>query len=230
MINGLIAAAGRGERMKQVCTTCSKPMIDFVGKPVLWYVYQELKKFCQQVVVVVSAYNQQEVENFFGSAVLYARQDKIDGTARAIYQGLQVIGTDSPVLFSWSDAVYWLPDCEFSQINEMFVFGVDVTEINRFDKVVIDGGDGVYIVNRASNNILAPFFGIAGVYYIYDIKSFFEYLEREINVEGDFEKRAESVISKMIFDGYKFRVRVLKNYLDLGISSEYLKIVGSLKC
>jgi len=87
MLGAIVLAAGQGKRLN--CQNENKVMLPLNGKPLVGYTYDLLKKININNIVVVVGFAKESVMDFFKNKVLYAIQEKAEGTGDAAWVGLQ---------------------------------------------------------------------------------------------------------------------------------------------
>jgi len=106
--SAVILAAGRGTRMKQLTDDVPKPMLEVAGRPLLEHILMMLRAAGIDRYAIITGYRAEKVEGHFGDGsrfgaeISYRRQEVVDGTARALLLGRDVIG-ESPFLLAWGD-------------------------------------------------------------------------------------------------------------------------------
>ena len=105
---GVILAAGRGTRMRELTNNVPKPMIEVRGKPVLQHIVEGLRDAGVRRFLIIVGYHAETVRDFFGDgrrhnvAIEYATQTVQDGTGRVV--NLARDFTDaSPFVLSYGD-------------------------------------------------------------------------------------------------------------------------------
>src|ERR1051325_448762 len=87
---GVILAAGRGTRMRELTVNLPKPMIEVRGKPVLQYLVEGLRDAGFRKFLIIVGYRADAVQKFFGDGsqfkidIRYATQVSQDGTGRVV--------------------------------------------------------------------------------------------------------------------------------------------------
>jgi NDP-sugar pyrophosphorylase family protein len=106
--DALILAAGRGTRMKDLTEEAPKPMLVVGGRPLLEHILDALRDAGIDRCVIVTGYRAERIEDHFGAGarfgieIAYRRQERRDGTARALLRGRDAVG-DRPFLLAWGD-------------------------------------------------------------------------------------------------------------------------------
>src|SRR5437588_6531710 len=83
---GVILAAGRGTRMRELTADLPKPMIEVRGKPVLQHIIEGLRDGGVKRFLVIVGYRADAVQNFFADGaryeidIQYATKIEPDGT------------------------------------------------------------------------------------------------------------------------------------------------------
>ena len=105
---GVILAAGRGTRMRELTAELPKPMIEVRGKPVLQHIVEGLRDAGIRDYLIVVGYRADAVRNFFGdgsqynAAIQYKTQTVQDGTGRVL--GLAQSFVDNrPFILAYGD-------------------------------------------------------------------------------------------------------------------------------
>ncbi|MDO4961758.1 MAG: HAD-IIIA family hydrolase [Eubacteriales bacterium] len=90
-MKAVIMAGGRGTRIQSVASDIPKPMIPVLGKPVLEYQIENLKRCGITDILLITGYLSDAVMDYFGDGsklgvnIRYFNEDKPMGTAGALY-------------------------------------------------------------------------------------------------------------------------------------------------
>lgn len=90
-MRAVIMAGGKGTRIRSVASDIPKPMIPVLGRPVLEYQIENLKKCGITDIVLVTGYLNEAVSSYFGDGsrfgvnISYFNEDKPMGTAGALW-------------------------------------------------------------------------------------------------------------------------------------------------
>ena len=84
----IILAAGEGKRMKSKKT---KILHEICGKPMVEWVYQCVKNSGVDEIVLVIGRNGEEVKEYMGNKVSYAKQEQQLGTGHAVIQAQEYL-------------------------------------------------------------------------------------------------------------------------------------------
>ena len=101
----LILAGGKGERLRPLTDTLPKPMAPLVGKPILWYQVQWLKRAGVSDIVFLVGYRWEMVRDYFGDGAefgiraYYSVEDAPLGRGGAIRQGFAQVPEDEDAVF-----------------------------------------------------------------------------------------------------------------------------------
>lgn len=98
----VILAAGRGTRMGDLTKDTPKPMILLAGKPLIEYTLNALPQQISHVIMVIGS-NGEAIQNHLGrtwknKAVDYVVDDKLDGTAGALWTAKELLSEKFLVL------------------------------------------------------------------------------------------------------------------------------------
>ena len=100
----IILAAGEGKRFTPL--TLSKPLLPFLGRPLIDFIVEDLKKAgITQAVVVVSPRNQTAVKKVLGGQVETAIQEKATGMADAVLAAAAKIKSGPAIVVNADDLV-----------------------------------------------------------------------------------------------------------------------------
>ena len=94
----MILAAGRGERLRPYTDTCPKPLLEVLGKPLIYYHLEALARCGISRVVINVSWLGDQVEaavgdgSDFGFEVIYSHEAKALETAGGIVQALSILG------------------------------------------------------------------------------------------------------------------------------------------
>ena len=90
-MTAVIMAGGKGTRMQQVHTDIPKPMIPVLGRPVLEYQIESLKKSGIVQIFIITGYLKDVIIRYFGNGsrfgvqVHYIEEEQPLGTAGALW-------------------------------------------------------------------------------------------------------------------------------------------------
>ena len=97
-MQGLILAAGKGDRMRERTATIPKPLIKISGIPLIERVIQALPESINELIIVVKYRGDQIRQycgvNFCGRTIDYVWQGDQPGTAAALIDFVQNFRTD----------------------------------------------------------------------------------------------------------------------------------------
>ncbi|MBM3847642.1 MAG: nucleotidyltransferase family protein [Verrucomicrobia bacterium] len=122
-MKGVILAAGKGTRMKELTQEIPKPMLKVQGKPILEHILEGLKGAGITDVFIVTGFRAEVVENWFGNGsrmgmrIEYGRQVVQDGTGKAPELARQFVGADD-FLLTYGDILV-LPET-YVQMRQRF--------------------------------------------------------------------------------------------------------------
>lgn len=118
----LILAGGKGERLKPLTDSRPKPMVEVLGKPILWHQVQWLRRCGVANFVLLVGYKWQAVQEFFGDGaslgvkIRYSVEDSPLGRGGAVRKGLSLVPvSEKSVIVTNGDV---LTDLEISPMVE----------------------------------------------------------------------------------------------------------------
>jgi dTDP-glucose pyrophosphorylase len=101
---GVLLAAGRGTRMRELTTDLPKPMIKVRNKPILLHIIEGLQAAGIKNFLIIVGYHSQAVRNYFGDGtcfglrINYATQAVQDGTGRVVNLARDFAGNSAFIL------------------------------------------------------------------------------------------------------------------------------------
>jgi dTDP-glucose pyrophosphorylase len=101
---GVLLAAGRGTRMRELTTDLPKPMIKVRNKPILLHIIDGLQAAGIKNFLVIVGYHSEAVRNYFGDGtcfglrINYATQAVQDGTGRVVSLARDFAGNSAFIL------------------------------------------------------------------------------------------------------------------------------------
>lgn len=107
-IKGVILAAGKGTRMRELTEALPKPMLKVQGKPILEHILEGLIQAGIRDLCIITGWRADVIESYFGNGdrwnarIEYARQDVQDGTGKAPELAKTFVGSD-PFLLTYGD-------------------------------------------------------------------------------------------------------------------------------
>ena len=105
---GVLLAAGRGTRMREMTAELPKPMLEVRGRPVLQHIVEGLRNAGLRQFLIIVGYRADAVQNFFGDGsrykihIQYATQSVQDGTGRVVDLARNFV-EESPFILSYGD-------------------------------------------------------------------------------------------------------------------------------
>jgi NDP-sugar pyrophosphorylase family protein len=149
----VILAAGRGVRMRPLTDTTPKPLLCVAGRPLLEYTFDALPDEVDEVIVVIGYLGEQIRaylgESFRGRRIKYVVQDKLEGTAKALWEAKPLITGRFLVLMA--DDIYVKEDIEKCLEHEQAMLVYKQTQPSSGGEVVLDAnGNLVDVVERDS--------------------------------------------------------------------------------
>lgn len=104
----VLLAAGRGTRMGALTAATPKPLLEVAGRPILEHILTGLARAGIARAVVVTGYLGERIERRLGDgaalglAIRYARQERAQGTAKALLAAEPLAGS-GPFVLGWGD-------------------------------------------------------------------------------------------------------------------------------
>jgi len=134
----IVLAAGRGTRLGALTASLPKPLMEIAGCPVIGHVIGGLASAGVRDVLVVTGHLADVLEARLGDGaqyggapcVRYARQERPDGTARALATGRAFVG-DEPFVYAWGDVL--VERGSYARVVETTTDGATVIAVNEVD-------------------------------------------------------------------------------------------------
>ncbi|MCI0744956.1 MAG: NTP transferase domain-containing protein [Verrucomicrobia subdivision 3 bacterium] len=107
-MKGVILAAGKGTRMRDLTNDLPKPMLKVSGTPILEHILQGLVENGVQEIFIVTGFKAEAIEDYFGDGakwgarITYGRQLVQDGTGKAPELAKDFVG-ENPFLLTYAD-------------------------------------------------------------------------------------------------------------------------------
>jgi dTDP-glucose pyrophosphorylase len=101
---GVLLAAGRGTRMRELTADLPKPMIKVRNKPILLHILEGLQAAAIKNFLIIVGYHSEAVRNYFGDGtcfglrINYATQTVQDGTGRVVNLARDFAGNSAFIL------------------------------------------------------------------------------------------------------------------------------------
>jgi mannose-1-phosphate guanylyltransferase/phosphomannomutase len=121
-MKAIILAAGKGERLKPLTDTLSKPMLKIDNKPVLEYLILLCKKYGINEIGINTSYLPEKIKQYFedgskfGVKITYSFEQKLLGTSGALNNFKKFLDSKEPFLVIYGDNVTDI------NIEEMYEF------------------------------------------------------------------------------------------------------------
>jgi len=135
---GVLLAAGRGTRMRDLTEALPKPMLEVRGKPVLQHIVEGLRDNGLTNLLVVVGWRAEVVKEFFGDGsklgvtIQYETQTVQDGTGRVVALAENFAGAD-PFLLSYGDIL--IAPQNYRRIRDALDDAEAVISVKRSDDV-----------------------------------------------------------------------------------------------
>ena len=236
-IKGVILAAGKGTRMRELTQELPKPMLQVQGKPILEHILDGLLQAGIRDVCIITGWRADVIESYFGDGarwnarIEYARQVVQDGTGKAPELAQDFVGSNSFLLTygdilvvpqTYQDMVSRFREDDFSGLITV-TEGEDVSKgaINLMDEAfcltrIIEKPSVAEVAALYEDGALKkgdPAWYNAGIYMFRPIV--FDYTARlEKSVRGEFE--LPDAINAMLADSHRVAgCRIAGRWVDV---------------
>ena len=111
----VILAAGRGTRMGALTEHTPKPLLCVKGRPIIEHILAGLRGAGVGEAVIITGYRGEQIEahlgdgSRFGLRLTYRRQERPEGTAKALLLAAEA-AAHAPFVLSWGDIVITPPN------------------------------------------------------------------------------------------------------------------------
>lgn len=213
---GVILAAGKGTRMKELTDAIPKPMVEVRGRPILEYIIEGLRENGVGEILLIVGYRQEVIRSHFGDGaghglkISYVTQKTQDGTGRVVELAKNFAATD-PFILSYGDIL--VPASSYAGLVELAEDDAVLT-IRRAPEEEVSKGGAVFVENGYVTDLIekprppqpTSCFYNAGIYaFTPDV---FDYTARlELSARGEYE--LTDAIRAMVTDGREIRAEEL---------------------
>ena|SRR3989344_5095849 len=140
-MKAVILAAGEGVRMRPLTDTKPKPMLEILGRPLLWYVFDALPDEITEVAVVVG-YLEDHIkkylgERFAGRSIRFIHQEGKFGTAHALNLCRDFLAGER-FLMLYADDLQSKADIQKCLAHPVSILVKEVADPRRFGVIVAD--------------------------------------------------------------------------------------------
>lgn len=146
---GVLLAAGRGTRMRDLTNELPKPMMKVRGKPVLQHIIEGLAAAGVQQFFIIVGWRAEVVRQTFGDGarfgirIDYARQAVQDGTGKVVELARDFTGRD-PFLLSYGDIL--VDAANYSRLTRLETGTEAIVTVKRSEDV--SQGGAVFVNDR----------------------------------------------------------------------------------
>ncbi len=218
-MEAIILVGGFGTRLKHIVTDVPKPMADINGHPFLQYLFEYLRKYGVNNVVLAVGYKYQYIKEFFNSKykdinIRYSIEESPLGTGGAIKKAIELCSSDNILILN-GDTYFNvnLFDMNKFHINNNSKFTVAVKEMDNFER---------YGTVKINNNKICEFVekkpavkGIinGGVYIINR-----NIIDMKNKIVFSFEK---DILEKLTIETFAFKSD--DYFIDIGVPEDYYR-------
>jgi len=225
-MNAVLLAAGRGTRMGHLTNSTPKPLLPLRGRPIIEHILAGLHDAGVRRVAIVVGYLGEQIKERLGDGsrlglhIDYRRQDRPDGTAKALLLVRDLLG-DDPFVLSWGDIV--VDQREYTALVRRFeespcdaMLSINPTDDPwRGAAVTVDADGRVQsLIEKPPRGTSQTRWNNAGIFVFTEL--IFSYAERlEASARGEYE--LPQAVAKMIADGRVVRTHPITGFWsDLG--------------
>ncbi|AAY80011.1 bifunctional sugar-1-phosphate nucleotidylyltransferase/acetyltransferase [Sulfolobus acidocaldarius] len=222
-MKAVILAAGSGERLEPVTQTRPKQFIPILGKPLISYVIEELRKLNLDIIIVVNNAYREYFESRIGSLVKLVIQNEGKGTAAALNAVRNSVSGNENILLMYGDVFLGdlgIIEKVIREESENVILGVRVQNPKDYGVLVADHNNELKEIIEKPENPPSNLIN-GGIYKLGP--DIFHYLEKiSKSPRGELELTdAVSLMSK------SSKVKVLKYegfWIDIGRPWDILSV------
>lgn len=221
-MEAIILAGGMGTRLRKIISDIPKPMAPVGNKPFLYYIFDWIRKYPVEKVIISAGYKAESIKEYFGNSVFdipleYVIEEKPLGTGGAVKYASELI-TGNDVLILNGDT--WFP-VDINRFLEFHTgteskFSVALKRMSDFDRygtVELEDNKILQFNEKkfCSEGLINGGIYITGKKYIESWK-----MPEVFSLEHDILEKAagKSILTGMIFED---------PFLDIGIPEDYSK-------
>jgi bifunctional UDP-N-acetylglucosamine pyrophosphorylase/glucosamine-1-phosphate N-acetyltransferase len=153
IMQAVILAAGLGTRMKPLTNTVAKPLLKVGKRPLLEYTFDALPDEVDEVIVVIGYLGEQIKaylgETFRGRRITYVVQEKLHGTAKALWEAKPFLRGRFLVLMA--DDICTREDVEKCVTHEQAILVVRTESVGPGGKILLGGRAELYGVEEGKS-------------------------------------------------------------------------------
>lgn len=233
MTKAVIMAGGKGTRLQSIANNIPKPMFPVLGKPILEYQVESLKKSGIKEITIIVGHLGQIIKDYFGNgwkwnvSISYITEDNPLGTAGALYYLKDKIDDDFILVFG--DLILdidWNRFMEFHKKREGWITLYGHPNAHPYDSDVIVTDPNGQVLQIESKNKERSFFYHnfvnAGVYCVNP---------RLLNVITKLQKMdlEKHVIAEQIKKGTVFAYKSTEYVKDMGTPDRWNAVIQDVE-
>jgi UDP-N-acetylglucosamine diphosphorylase/glucosamine-1-phosphate N-acetyltransferase len=231
-IQAVILSGGAGERAFPLCASKPKPMFEFLGKPLLQYVIENLRAAGIEDLIIVTGPDPQGIQDYFGTGerfgaqIRYTNQEKPLGMANAL-QTAEHLLEDRFFMLNGNDIfeAYLLSDVmkrAQETGGDMLLVGREMEKPWKFGVFKFEGGKVTAVVEKPPRGEEPSNIVVVGVYFF--SRLIFDYIARTPVTNYQLETAYQGLIDEgnVHFVPYDGVFESFKYPWDLLTINEYL--------
>jgi glucose-1-phosphate thymidylyltransferase len=184
----VVPLAGKGTRLRPHTHVTPKPLLRVADKPVMAYIFDDLRELGVQDAVFITGHLKEKVEEYVGREypdfdARYVEQAVQNGTAGAIQLAAPFV--DEDVLIIFVDTLF---DADLSVVKRLpddvagVIWAKEVEDYQRFGVIITDEEGFMQRIVEKPSEPISKLANI-GLYYIRDWKLLFEGIEHVMSSE-----------------------------------------------
>ena len=219
----VIPAAGKGTRLQPLTATRPKAMLEVVGKPILYHIFDSVIEAGIREFVVIIGYLKEEIEqsiiaDYPNVTVHFIEQEKQQGLGHAVLLAKKYIPQNTSILLIYGDTLFQtnIEKLILSSVATIGTYQVDAPQ--QFGVIELDDNQE-YISNLVEKpEHPVSNFIIAGVNFFPDVQVLFESIEYIIsnNIKTKNEYNITHAFLYMLQQGIRMKSLLLEGWNDCG--------------
>lgn len=220
---GIIPAAGKGVRFKELGKNYPKAILPFKEKPIIIHQIEWMEQHgCDDIRVVVNHQSEmiEDILKIYNKTVTIIKQTNQSGLSGAVYQALSKSDSGKPVLITLGDLI--VNEQILKKFDENFISIKYVPDYSRWCMVEISENNSLKFIDKPKEKPNTEF-ALSGIYFILDSKDLFDAISKQFSLYYTINNEFQlSTALQFISEEQKISVRDI-DIIDFGTLDEYLK-------
>lgn len=229
-IGAVILAAGQGKRLN--CIDKNKVMLKLLGKPLIGYTYELLKKLEINNIIVVVGFAKESILEYLKNKAKFAIQEKPEGTGDAAWVGLMKMPKNvNKILVMYGDhSFFYTPEMVKGLIDfqnktkfKAVLMTVERKDPFNYGRIIRNGPNtlSAIVEEKNANETQKKIKEINPGFYLFDTKFLKKYLSKVTRNPVSNEYYLTDVVELAVADGLKIGAYKVKNEnISVGVNTQ----------